>query len=111
MGKDFRLSFADAKLIQEIAEPEILIPHVPRFETLFEGIAEKREMEAQSSTCGKYTRMSGFTPDGEMQFLGTVPQSVAAAVRVVDDGFWEDPKKVLWFFQHFPQYKVTSKVH
>jgi len=110
MAKTYRLNIADSNLIHEIAEPEILIPHVPRMETFFDGIKEMRDAQAQTSRIGKHTRSSAWTNDGKMQYAGTVPASIAAAVRELDDGFWEDESKVRWFFQHFPQYTVTSRV-
>lgn len=104
----YRLNMADEKLIEEVTDPDTLIKHIPRIETFYEGVQDWKRMERASSTRGPFTGKSGFTSSKNLQHLGWVPQSVVAAVLMIDPEFWTTPAKVLKFFQAHPEYIVVD---
>jgi hypothetical protein len=88
MGRTHMVSFADKKLISEIATPEILTPLVPRIGTIAEGIREMREHAQEITTLGKFVKATGFTPGREFQLVASIPYSVKAAIiAVIPDAF------------------------
>jgi len=108
----YRINMADERLIGQIVDPETLVQRVPRMEEFFKGVEDMRAALAQEADGkGRYTKTSGWWKGSRtMQYVGTTPISVRAAIREIDPGFWEDPVKVVRFYDLHPEYKVKSVV-
>lgn len=108
----YQINMADEKLIGQIADPEAITKAAPRLSSFFEGVKDMRNMlVSEPGGKGTFTRTSGwFKGSKKMQYVGTVPVSLVAAVREIDPGFWEDVKKVERFFLLHPEYVVKSVV-
>lgn len=107
-----QINFADENLISKVVEPEGLVERVPRLKGFFEGVKDMREVLA-SEPGGRspFTGSTGWWKGSRMmQYLGTTPTAVRAAIREIDPGFWEDPVKVVRFYEMHPEYKVKSIV-
>lgn len=86
-------SFADLKLAEQIATPEVLTPLVPRIGEIAEGAAMMRSMQQEISTLGRFTRATGFSPGRDLQRVAYIPGSVRAALNIIDPEILTDRKK------------------
>ncbi len=109
MGK-YVLDIADKNLVDSITNTEELTRRVPRLETFFDGIEEKREVLSTVGHVGQFTRKSGFSADGSLQHFATVPLSVFSAMLEIDPEFGTDEKKLLAWLRRNPQFATTERV-
>lgn len=107
----YRLDLADKKLVDSITDSETLRRHVPRMDSFFAAIAQKRDLMANGgSSVGMFTRKCGFTPDGTMQYAATVPVSVFTAMLEIDPTFGTSKEKFIAWLKRNPQYAGTERV-
>lgn len=104
------ISFADKKLIGEIATPEVLAPLIPRIGEIADGAAMMRSMNHEISKVGQFVRRNGFTPGRDFQRVASIPASVRAAIlQIHPDAFTN--KKIFYELLEGPlkAYDLRSK--
>lgn len=106
----YNLNMADEKLIDQITDIDALTQRIPRIQTFLEGIQDKKTELRQAGNRGQFTRTSGWWKDGSMQYAGTLPVSIKAAIEQIDPEFFKSPAKTLRFFSQHPEYIVTEVV-
>lgn len=107
----YRLDLADKKLVDQISDPDTLVAYVPRMKTFLNAMREKRNLMANGgSTVGRFTKASGFTPDGHFQYAATVPVSVFTAMLEVDPEFGTNQEKFIAWLKRNPQFAATERV-
>ena len=106
----YNLNMADENLIEEITDLDTLTKRVPRLNQFFEGIEDVASWQAANGKLGKFTGKTGFSTNGNLQRIATIPFSVAAAVREIDPLFWRDPVKVGRFLKKHPEYCVVRTI-
>jgi hypothetical protein len=106
-----RMDFADKKLVDSVTDADTLRQFVPRMDSFFSAMEQKRDLMAKGgSSIGQFTKASGFTPDGTMQYVATVPASVFAAMLEVDPTFGTDERKFMEWLKRNPQFAASSRV-
>lgn len=108
MARVHGLSFADEKLITQITDVETLATRVPRLVDFWEGVKYLRELHRTDGVKGHLTKSTGWMTGRKMQYLGTIPVSVKAAIMEVDPDFFRSEEKVRRFFAAHPEYRITE---
>lgn len=106
----YNLNLADEHLIEQITDLDALTNAIPRIQTFLEGVKEQRAIIADQGHAGRFTRSTGWWQNGSMQYLGTLPVSVKAAIEQIDPDFFnpQTPQKALKFFSAHPEYIVSE---
>lgn len=108
--KTHSLNFADENFINSVLDVDELTKRVPRLVGYFEGIQEMKNLQAEISTLGKFTKQSGFWPGRNMQRVASIPYSIVAAILEVDPEFFQDRGKVYRFLAQHPEYDTRTRV-
>lgn len=74
---------AGMNLLADILSPEVLHARIPRLADVAEARVEYRNMMNTLQTFGKHTRASGFTPNGQFQYVAQIDQAVWSAILEV----------------------------
>ena len=109
----YRWNGADEKKIDSVLEMDELRKRVPRLESFYEGVQEVKGWLTDNSFEGKFTNTRGWTKGHFMKRLGTVPFSVAAAMKEIKpDSFPSGITGRPWtyaFLKAHPEYSVQDK--
>jgi len=106
----YNLNMADENLIEEITDVDELTKRVPRLNDFFDGVEDVASWQMANGQLGKYTGKTGFSTNGNLQRIATIPFSVAQAVREIDPEFWRSPEKVGRFLKRHPEYCTVRTV-
>src|SRR3990172_10745479 len=98
----------EENLIDKVVDQDELLRRIPRLSDFYEGVAQMRSLQEEISTLGSFTKKTGFTPGKDFQPIATIPYSVAAAMVMVDPGFFKDRKKVYRFLAQHPEYDTRT---
>ena len=106
----YNLNMADENLIEEITDVDTLTKRVPRLTDFFDGIQDVASWQVANGKLGQFTGKTGFSTNGNLQRIATIPFSVAQAVREIDPTYWRDPVKVGKFLKKHPEYCTVRTV-
>jgi hypothetical protein len=68
------------RVLEDVVKLDVLKPRIERFNTIEEGLEEKRTLQAEVTQLGRFTQANGFTPGRDFQRICSIPSSVWSAV-------------------------------
>lgn len=74
---------AGMRVLEEVTTLDALKPRIERFETIEEGLAERRAYQAEVTKLGRFVQATGFSPGRDFLRVASIPSSVWSAVLEV----------------------------
>jgi hypothetical protein len=71
------------RVLEEVVSIDALKPRIERFNTIEEGLAERREYQNEITKLGRFVQTSGFSPGRDFMRVASIPSSVWSAVLEV----------------------------
>lgn len=76
------------KVLEDVVRVDVLKPHIERFSTVDEGLAQSRAYQEEIMKVGKITGKAGFSPGRDFFRMARIPSSVWSAVMEVFGNEW-----------------------
>lgn len=105
----FKWNGADERLIDSVIESEELRKRLPRLDSFYEGVKEVKGWLGDNSFEGRFTNTRGWTKGREMKRIGSVPHSVAAAIKEIYPDAFKTREWTYEFLRKHPEYSVQSE--
>src|SRR6267142_1674512 len=105
----YRWTGADEQKIDSILEIDELRKRVPRLESFYEGVKEVKGWLSDNSFAGQFTNTRGWTKGKMMKRIGSIPYSVAAAIKQINPEAFQSSEWTYAFLKKHPEYSVEDK--
>jgi hypothetical protein len=104
----YKWNGAEEKMIDSVLEIDELRKRVPRLESFYEGVQHVKGWLTDNSFEGKFTNSRGWTSNRQMKRIGSVPYSVAAAIKEIHPEAFKNRAWTYEFLRRHPEYSVES---
>lgn len=102
----------DWAAIHDLSNPDVLCKVVPRLMGYNEVAKDLGDMIAtDTNSIGKFTRVSGFSSNGNMQRIGWIPIELYSVIEGLSPGFFSNRKNRDRFLKENKQFDLRRKAH